>query len=342
MAPSAYCADGDRSAEPRTDELEYHVDAAPRHIPVALERVLELLEPVLGPDAQTQEPIMVDATTGLGGHTAAVLDRFPRARVVGLDRDPGAVEAARARLDRFGSRADIHHARYDQMAQVLDAVDIDHVDAVLFDLGVSSMQIDETERGFAYSKAAPLDMRMDTTSELTAEEVVNSYPQSELARILWEYGEERFARRIARQIVARRPLHTSTELVAAVEAGVPAANRRKGHPAKRTFQAIRIEVNAELRSLEAALPTALERLRPGGRLIVLSYHSLEDKMVKQALRRGAESTAPPDLPVVPPDSRPWLRLITRGSEVASESEVAANPRARSVRLRAAEKLREAS
>jgi 16S rRNA (cytosine1402-N4)-methyltransferase len=318
------------------------LDAAPRHIPVALERVLDLLAPVLGPDTQTPEPIMVDATTGLGGHTAAVLDRFPHARVVGLDRDPGAVEAAQTRLVPFGSRVEIRHARYDEMGEVLDTLGIEHVDAVLFDLGVSSMQIDETERGFAYSKPAPLDMRMDTTSALTAEEVVNTYPQSELARILWQYGEERFARRIAREIVARRPLHTSTDLVAAVEAGVPAAARRKGHPAKRTFQAIRIEVNAELRSLEQALPTALQRLRPGGRLVVLSYHSLEDKMVKQALRRGAEVTAPPDLPVVPPDSRPWLRLITRGSEVASESEVAANPRARSVRLRAAEKLREAS
>jgi 16S rRNA (cytosine1402-N4)-methyltransferase len=309
---------------------------------VALERVLELLSPVLGPDAQTQEPIMVDATTGLGGHTAAVLDRFPHARVIGLDRDPGAVEAARDRLARFGSRAEIHHCRYDQMGDVLDDLGIDRVDAVLFDLGVSSMQIDETGRGFAYSKPAPLDMRMDTTADLTAEDVVNTYPQSELARILWEYGEERFARRIARQIVSRRPLRSSTDLVAAVEAGVPAAGRRKGHPAKRTFQALRIEVNAELRSLEAALPTALQRLRPGGRMVVLSYHSLEDKMVKQALRRGAEITAPPDLPVIPPDSRPWLRLITRGSEVASEAEVAANPRARSVRLRAAEKLREAS
>ena len=318
------------------------MDDAPRHIPVALERVLELLAPVLEPAAADKEPIMVDATTGLGGHTAAVLDRFPRARVIGLDRDPGAVAAARARLERFGPRADVHHARYDRMGRVLDGLGVDEVDAVLFDLGVSSMQIDEAERGFAYSRPAPLDMRMDTTSDLTAEQVLNTYPQSELARILWEYGEERFARRIARQIVQRRPLHTSTDLVAAVEAGVPADARRKGHPAKRTFQAVRIEVNAELRSLEAALPTALQRLRPGGRLVVLSYHSLEDKMVKQVLRRGAESTAPPDLPVIPPDSRPWLRLITRGSEVASETELAANPRARSVRLRAAEKLREAS
>lgn len=318
------------------------MDDAPRHIPVALERVMELLSPVLGPDSQTQEPIMVDATTGLGGHTAAVLDRFAHARVVGLDRDPNAVAAARARLARFGPRADVHHARYDEMDRVLDGLGIGHVDAVLFDLGVSSMQIDESQRGFAYSKPAPLDMRMDTTSALTAEEVLNTYPQSELARILWQYGEERFARRIARQIVARRPLHTSSDLVAAVEAGVPAAGRRKGHPAKRTFQAVRIEVNGELTSLDAALPAALHRLRPGGRMVVLSYHSLEDKMVKQALRRGAEVTAPPDLPVIPPDSRPWLRLITRGSEVASEAEVAANPRARSVRLRAAEKLREAS
>lgn len=285
---------------------------------------------------------MVDATTGLGGHTAAVLERFGDARVVGLDRDPHAVAAARQNLERFGERVSVHHARYDQMDEVLDELGIDGVDAVLFDLGVSSMQIDEAERGFAYSKSAPLDMRMDTTSDLTAEEVVNTYSQSELARVLWQYGQERFARRIARAIVAERPLHTSDELVAVVDAAVPAANRRKGHPAKRTFQAIRIEVNAELQSLAAALPQALHRLRPGGRLVALSYHSLEDKMVKQALKAGAEESAPPDMPVLPADSRPWLRLITRGSEVASEEEVAANPRARSVRLRAAEKLREAS
>jgi len=318
------------------------VDEDARHIPVTVERVLELLEPVLGPDAQTQEPVMVDATTGLGGHAAAVLQRFGQARVIGLDRDPQAVAAARERLSQFGQRAQVFHARYDQMGEVLDRAGVSEVDAVLFDLGVSSMQIDQTSRGFSYARPAPLDMRMDTTADLTAEQVVNTYPQSELARILWEYGEERFARRIARQIVNRRPLVSSADLVAAVEAAVPAGSRRRGHPAKRTFQAIRIAVNAELRSLDEALPVALRRLRPGGRLVALSYHSLEDKMVKQALREGAQDSAPPDLPVVPPDSRPWLRLITRGSEVASESEVAANPRARSVRLRAAEKLREAS
>lgn len=318
------------------------MDPGSRHIPVALDRVLDLLEPVLGSGAQTKEPIMVDATTGLGGHAAAVLAAFPSARVIGLDRDPAAVSAARERLARFGDRVSVNHARYDQMAEVLDRLGVEQVDAVLFDLGVSSMQIDEAERGFAYARSAPLDMRMDTTADLTAAEVLNTYPQSELARILWEYGEERFARRIARQIVAARPLTASDDLVAAVEAAVPMRGRRKGHPAKRTFQAIRIEVNAELLSLERALPVALSRLRPGGRFVALSYHSLEDKMVKHALRAGAQVSAPPDLPVVPPDSRPWLRLITRGSEVASDQEVAANPRARSVRLRAAEKLREAS
>lgn len=285
---------------------------------------------------------MVDATTGLGGHTAAVLERYAHARVVGLDRDPHAVQAASENLARFGDRVSVHHARYDQMGEVLDRVGIDQVAAVLFDLGVSSMQIDEVQRGFAYSRSAPLDMRMDTTAELTAQDVVNTYSQPDLARVIWEYGQERLARRIAREIVARRPLNTSDDLVAAVEAAIPAAARRKGHPAKRTFQAIRIEVNEELRSLELALPVALQRIRVGGRLIALSYHSLEDTMVKTALRKGAENTAPLDLPVVPPDSRPWLRLITRGSEVASEEEVSANPRARSVRIRAAEKLREAS
>jgi 16S rRNA (cytosine1402-N4)-methyltransferase len=312
----------------------------PRHVPVALTRVLDLLTPVLS--EETGEPVMVDATTGLGGHTAAVLSRFPRARVVGLDRDPNAVAAATENLRPFGERVSVHHCRYDEMGEVLDDLGLASVDAVLFDLGVSSMQIDETDRGFSYMRDAPLDMRMDTTASLTAAEVVNTYPQSELARILWEYGQDRFARRIAREIVARRPLQTSEDLVAAVDAAIPAAARRKGHPAKRTFQAIRIEVNAELVSLHDALPVALQRLRPGGRFIALSYHSLEDKMVKSALRAGSESTAPPGLPVIPADSRPWLRLITRGSEVASEEEITANPRARSVRLRAAEKLREAS
>jgi len=309
----------------------------PRHVPVALTRVLDLLEPVL-----TKEAVMVDATTGLGGHTAAVLDRFPQASVVGLDRDPHAVAAARENLQAFPGRAAVHHARYDQMGEVLDDLHIAKVDAVLFDLGVSSMQIDDTSRGFSYMRSASLDMRMDTTAALTAEGVVNEYAQSELARILWEYGQERFARRIAREIVNRRPLRTSDDLVAAVDAAIPMAARRKGHPAKRTFQAIRIEVNAELLSLHDAIPVALDRLRPGGRFIALSYHSLEDKMIKRALRQGSESTAPPDLPVVPADSLPWLRLLTRGSEVASEEEIAANPRARSVRIRAAEKVREAS
>jgi 16S rRNA (cytosine1402-N4)-methyltransferase len=312
-----------------------------RHIPVVLDRVLDLLDPALVP-TNNKEPVMVDATTGLGGHTAAVLTRFPLTRVVGIDRDPRAIEAASARLAPFGDRVHLHRCRYDQLEEALDAEGIAAVDAVLFDLGVSSMQIDETDRGFSYSRPAPLDMRMDPTSPLTAAEVVNSYSQSDLSRVLWEYGQERFARRIAREIVARRPLRTSDDLVAAVEAGVPVGRRRRGHPAKRTFQAVRIEVNAELRSLERALPAALRRLRPGGRLIVLSYHSLEDTMVKHLLRSGATDSAPEGLPVVPADSRPWLRLITRGSEVASEQEIAANPRARSVRLRAAEKLREAS
>lgn len=309
----------------------------PRHVPVALTRVLDLLEPVL-----TEEAVMVDATTGLGGHTAAVLTRFPQASVVGLDRDPQAVAAARENLQEFPGRVAVHHARYDQMGEVLDDLQIAKVDAVLFDLGMSSMQIDDTARGFSYMRSATLDMRMDTTAALTAEQVINEYPQSELSRILWEYGQERFARRIAREIVNRRPLHSSDDLVAAVDAAIPMAARRKGHPAKRTFQAIRIEVNAELLSLQDAIPVALDRLRPGGRLVALSYHSLEDKMIKRALREGSESTAPPDLPVVPADSLPWLRLLTRGSEVASEEEIAANPRARSVRIRAAEKVREAS
>lgn len=309
------------------------------HIPVCRDRVLELLTPAV---AGVADPVVVDATVGLGGHARAILQRFPTVRLVGLDRDPDALRISGQRLAEFGDRASLQHCRFDAMGDVLAGLGLSGLSGVLFDFGVSSMQIDDDARGFAYSRPAPLDMRMDPTSELTAAEVVNTYPVGELSRVLWQYGQERHARRIARAIVAHRPLETSSDLVAAVERGMPAMGRRSGHPAKRTFQAIRIEVNSELESLAAALPVALQHLLVGGRFIALSYHSLEDKMVKEVLGRAARPSVPEGLPVVPPDSRPWVRLITRGSEVASSVEVADNPRARSVRLRAAEKVREAA
>jgi len=310
----------------------------PRHIPVMADRVLALMAPALSvPDA-----VMVDATLGLGGHSAALLAAHPGLTLVGLDRDPRAIELSRARLAAYRGRVHLVHAVYDEMPEVLAELGIPEVHGVLFDLGVSSMQLDERERGFAYAADAPLDMRMDPTSDRTAAEVLNTYSAAELTRILREYGEERFAARIAHAVAAEReraPFDTSARLVRLVYDAVPAPARRTGgHPAKRTFQALRIEVNGELDALRAALPSAVDALAVAGRIVVLSYHSLEDRMVKRVLADGAHSTAPPDLPVELPEHAPRLRLLTRGAEQASEWEIADNPRAASVRLRAAERL----
>ena len=315
-------------------------DAA--HVPVLLARTLELLAPaVAGPDA-----VVVDATLGLGGHSSALLDRFGSLRLVGLDRDPQALDLAGARLAPYGERATLVHAVYDELAEVLARLGVERVQGVLFDLGVSSLQLDEAARGFAYAQDAPLDMRMDQSRGITAAEIVNTYPADRLARVLKEYGEERFARRIADAVVrerAREPFTGTARLAELVRSSIPAATRRTGgHPAKRTFQALRIEVNGELDALSRALPAAVDALAVGGRIVVLSYHSLEDRMVKRVLTAGATSTAPPDLPVVPPEHEPVLRLLTRGAETASADEVAANPRAASARLRAAERLRDAA
>ncbi len=309
-------------------------------MPVLLARTLELLAPaVAAPGA-----VVVDTTLGLGGHSAALLDAFGSLRVVGLDRDPRALEIAGARLAPYGDRATLVHAVYDELRAVLARLGIARVQGVLFDLGVSSMQLDEAERGFAYAQDAPLDMRMDQSTGLTAAEIVNTYSAAEIARVLREYGEERFAKRIADSLVrdrVREPFTGTARLAELVRSSIPAATRRTGgHPAKRTFQALRIEVNRELDALARALPAALSALAVGGRVVVLSYHSLEDRMVKRTLVAGATSTAPHDLPVVPPEHEPVLRLLTRGAETASADEVAANPRAASVRLRAAERVRD--
>jgi 16S rRNA (cytosine1402-N4)-methyltransferase len=312
------------------------------HVPVMLDRVLELLEPV----ASSPSAVVVDATLGLGGHAAALLARHPDLRLIGIDRDPAALERSTARLAAHRRRITLVHGVYDSLADVLAGAGIDRVDGVLFDLGVSSMQLDEDERGFSYSRDTGLDMRMDPTRGLTAADVVNGYSVSDLSRVLRVYGEERFARRIAQAIDRERsiaPLTSSVRLAELVRDAVPAATRRTGgHPAKRTFQALRIEVNDELGALERALPAAVTALRLGGRLVVLAYQSLEDRLVKRAFTAGSTSSAPPDLPIVPEASMPQLRLLTRGAEQAADREITDNPRAASVRLRAVERVREAA
>jgi 16S rRNA (cytosine1402-N4)-methyltransferase len=311
------------------------------HLPVLLDRVVALVAPPL----ERPGSVLVDATLGLGGHTEAVLRACPQAHVVGIDRDPHALERADGRLQPFASRISLVHAVYDEIPEVLDRLGLRRVQGVLFDLGVSSMQIDLRERGFSYAKDAPLDMRMDPTRGSTAADVLNTYPAAELARVLRTYGEERFARRVADRIVRERELHpfdTSARLVDVVASAIPAAARRSGHPAKRIFQALRIEVNDEIGVLRRALPAAIDALAVGGRVVVMSYHSLEDRLTKQVLAERSRSSAPPDLPVVPPELQPQLRLLTRGAEKAEAAETEVNPRAASVRLRAAERIREAA
>ena len=311
------------------------------HVPVMLERCVEVLAPAAGDGA-----VFVDATLGLGGHSEALLARFPQIRVVGVDRDPEALERAGARLAGYGDRFTAVHAVYDELPDVIRRLGLREIHGVLFDLGVSSLQLDERERGFAYAYNAPLDMRMDQTAKLTAYAVVNTYPQAELARILREYGEERFAGRVAAAIVAARsraPIESTGPLAELVRSAIPAATRRTGgHPAKRAFQALRIEVNAELAVLERAVPAAVDLLAVDGRIAALAYHSLEDRLVKRVLAAGAGSTAPPGLPFAPPGTEPLLDLLTRGAESPGDQEVAQNPRAASAKFRAARRARAGS
>lgn len=314
----------------------------PQHVPVLLDRVVSLLAPALGREGA----VLVDCTLGLGGHSEAVLERIPTARVIGVDRDPAALELAGARLAPYGDRYTGVHAVYDELADVLARQGLDHVDAVLFDLGVSSMQLDVRERGFAYAEDAPLDMRMDGTTGPTAADVLNTYSAAELTRVLRDYGEEKFARKIAAAVVRERekePFTTSGRLVELLYAEIPAPARRTGgHPAKRTFQALRMEVNDELAVLRRAMPAAIAAIGVGGRVVVESYHSLEDRLVKQAFTAVTRSEVPPDLPFVPEGSEPALRLVTRGAEKADATETEQNPRAASVRLRAVERVRPSS
>lgn len=321
--------------------------AAARHTPVLLQHCLDLLAPAI--EEAPTEPVMIDCTLGMGGHTEGALRRFPRLRVIGIDRDSEAIALASARLAPFGDRFTAVHATYDEVEAVARRFSQDGegtVDAVLMDLGVSSLQLDVVERGFSYARPAPLDMRMDQSQGITARELLETAEPGELVRILRSYGQERFAPRIVEAIVRRRrsghPLTSTQELAELVRQAVPAATRRTGgHPAKRTFQALRIAVNAELDVLERAVPRALNSLRVGGRLVVESYQSLEDRVVKQAIAAGTRASVPDDLPFVPEGAGAYLQALTHGAERADEAELAANPRSAPVRLRAAMRLRPA-
>ena len=310
------------------------------HTPVLLDRCAELLAPALSRDGA----VFVDATLGMGGHSEAFLERFPGIRLVGLDRDQDALRIAGERLARFGDRVTLVHAVYDGIADAVASAGFAAADGILFDLGVSSLQLDVAERGFAYSQDAPLDMRMDQSTGTTAADILATYGEGDLRRIFERYGEEKLAGRYARAIIAARgdaPIERSGRLVEILIAATPYAAQRAGHPAKRVFQALRIEVNRELSVLERAVPAALGILPVGGRIVVLAYQSLEDRLVKREFADAVASTAPAGLPVELPEHAPRFRLLVKGAELASDVERAANPRATPVRLRAAERVREA-
>ena len=310
------------------------------HVPVLLEECIGLLAPAFTAEA----PVMIDATLGMGGHTFGFLTRFPHLTVVGIDRDADAIELASERLKEFGSRFHAVRTTYDHIDDVAAQFGRSgRVDGILMDLGVSSLQLDEESRGFSYSHDAPLDMRMDITQGRTAADILADSSVGEIARILSDYSDERFALKIARRVVSTRdkqPITRTSQLADLVKETIPAATRRTGgNPAKRTFQALRIAVNDELSVLERAMPRAVAALAVGGRIVVESYQSLEDKIVKRELAKGARSTTPAGLPVELPGHEPYLRLLTRGAHKASTAEAAVNPRSASVRLRAAERLR---
>lgn len=319
-------------------------DASERHVPVMLDRCINLLAP--GIERAVEErgtAYVIDGTLGMGGHSEALLERFENLVIIGIDRDLQAHSIAGERLDRFGERFVPVHAVYDEIDRAMETAGVQRIDGVLLDLGVSSMQLDERARGFAYSYDAPLDMRMNSEDELTARIVVNEYSEDQLRRIIRNWGEEKFASRIARAICTARanaPLETTGELVRIIQKAIPvAAQRTGGHPAKRTFQALRIEVNHELEALERAVPAALDALNLGGRFVAMSYHSLEDKIVKRALTAEATSKAPKGFPVELEEHKPTVKIITRGAEPPTEEEIAQNSRAASAKLRAAEKIR---
>ena len=305
------------------------------HVSVLLDECIEALN--IQPDG-----IYVDGTLGGAGHSFHIAEKLTTGRLIGIDRDPIALEAAGKRLEPFGDRVTLVHSNFCQMAKVLDDLGIAGVDGILLDLGVSSPQLDDGARGFSYMADAPLDMRMDSGDALTADTVVNTWSYEELKRILYDYGEERYAPAIAAAIVRRRetaPIRTTLELVDVIRSAMPpAALREKQHPAKRTFQAIRIAVNDELGSVSRAMETAIPRLNPGGRLAVITFHSLEDRIVKSAMANAAKGcVCPPEFPVCVCGRIPQVTVLTRKPIVSGEEELARNPRARSAKLRVCEK-----
>jgi 16S rRNA (cytosine1402-N4)-methyltransferase len=287
--------------------------------------------------------VLVDCTLGLGGHSEAFLKAFENLTIIGIDRDRSALDLAKKRLAPFGARVKFFHGTYDQISEAIEANGYADVSAILMDLGVSSMQIDNADRGFAYSFDAPLDMRMDVDSGVTAAQLIATASEAELTRIFREYGEERFAAKIASELASSRsatPIVSSKQLASIISNVVPfIPGKSSGHPAKRVFQALRIAVNEELEILENAVPAAIDALAIGGRLLVLSYHSLEDRIVKQAIVSASTSSAPLELPFELPEHAPVLKLVVKGAEKASLEEIASNPRSASVRLRVAEKTR---
>ncbi len=327
------------------DASESQAGESHGHIPVLLERCVEILAPALTRTAADGSgAVLLDATLGAGGHAERFLTEFPGLRLIGLDRDSDALAIARRRLARFGDRVQFVHTRYDGIADALDESGLpatQSIDGALFDLGVSSMQLDQPDRGFSYSQDAPLDMRMDPESPLTAATILNTWSRGELTDILRRFGEEKFASRVAGFIVERRgrtPYSRTGQLVETIYDAIPAPARRTGgHPAKRTFQALRIAVNAELDSLTAALPAALAALRPGGRIAVMAYQSLEDKIVKTAFVSATASRSPAGLPVELPGYEPEFTAVTRGADRAGTAEIEHNPRSAPVRLRSIER-----
>ena len=309
------------------------------HASVMLDRCIALLSPAI---EKPSNPIVVDATLGLGGHSYALLEKFPNLKIIGLDRDLSAIEKSSSRLAKFSDRTTIVHAVYDEMPAILKSLGIANVQGILFDLGVSSMQLDQVARGFSYSNDAPLDMRMDQSRGVSAKEVIDSYSRNDLIRIIREYGEERFATRIVDNLIAAREkggINSTAELADLVKSSIPAPARRVGgNPAKRTFQALRIEVNQELEILQRAIPRAMDCLTVGGRMVVMSFQSLEDKIVKRFFTAATESKTPVGLPVEIEALAAKFKLVFSGSEKASQQEIEENSRAQSVRLRAIERV----
>ena len=309
------------------------------HISVMRDTCVDLLTPAIN---KSETPVVVDATLGLGGHSEALLESNPNLVLIGIDRDLDAIVKAKNRLAKYENRVKLNHAIFDEISDVVNSFGFEHVDGILFDLGVSSMQLDQSDRGFSYSQDAPLDMRMDRSTGITASEIVNTYAPGDLVRILRTYGEEKFATRIVENIVkerAKAPLNSTAQLATLVKESIPAATRRTGgNPAKRTFQALRIETNDELGAVNRAIPQALELLKVGGRLVVMSFQSLEDRIVKEIFTQATTSGTPRDLPIDLPEFAAKFALVVRGSVLPSEAEIAANSRAQSVRLRAIERL----